>query len=168
MYKYFLFLLVVFCSFEALSFDDEINVVIFAPKTNVANNKNVFPSCNDAKMLRKVARRIKEYYEANPKKNILEFRKRALTLKNLKNFEEISVDNFDNKENYFVAKELVMSKINYHLKSEEMKLCRGNKFSKIYFLMYSEGLGVRVQILNFLPSKEDGNDFSIYIENEKA
>ena len=43
-------------------------------------------------------------------------------------------------------------------------MCRGGAVSGIYLLMYPEGNGTRVQILNFVPAPDSGNEFSIYFE----
>ncbi len=46
-----------------------------------------------------------------------------------------------------------------------MRLCRGN--SDIYLLIYPEGHGFRVQILNFIPAAANGNEFSIFYADEQ-
>ena len=71
---------------------------------------------------------------------------------------------FDNASNYEVARELVMTKINYRIAEDNLRLCRGGAVSGIYLLMYPEGSGTRVQILNFVPAPDSGNEFSIYFE----
>ena len=63
-----------------------------------------------------------------------------------------------------MARELVMTKINYRIAEHNLRLCRGGAVSGIYLLMYPEGNGTRVQILNFVPAPDSGNEFSIYFE----
>lgn len=131
--------------------DSEINVVIFAPKPQAESAAARLPSCNDPAMLKAVAEKVKEYQDENPASSIISRRKQALIVKNLKEFEEIPAAEFDNASNYEVARELVMTKINYRIAEDNLRLCRGGAVSGIYLLMYPEGSGTRVQILNFVP-----------------
>lgn len=149
---------------SAVRAEDEIGVVIFAPRPEEKAVGAELPSCNDGRMLNEVAALIGEYQQAHPAASIVSRRKQALLLKNLQWFEEIPVADFDNASNYEVARELVMTKINYKIDESEMRLCRGNRGGDIYLLMYPEGMGTRVQILNFVPAPESGNEFSIYYE----
>ncbi len=144
--------------------EDEIGVVIFAPKPEETGVRAELPFCDDSRMLNEVATLIREYQQAHPAASIVSRRKQMLLLKNLKWFEEIPVADFDNTSNYEVARELVMTKINYKINESKMRLCRGNRGSDIYLLMYPEGTGARVQILNFVPAPESGNEFSVYYE----
>lgn len=115
-------------------------------------------------MLKAVAEKVKEYQDENPASSVISRRKQALIVKNLKEFEEIPAAEFDNASNYEVARELVMTKINYRIAEDNLRLCRGGAVSGIYLLMYPEGSGTRVQILNFVPAPDSGNEFSIYFE----
>lgn len=152
------------CSANAQEADNDINVVIFAPKAEVTKSNAQLPQCDNTEMLEQVSTQIREYQEGNPSDSIVGRREQALIVKNLKNFKEISIADFDYKGNYVVGKELVMTKVNYHLENDDMRLCQ-NTGSDIYLLMYPEGKGARVQIINFVPSVGSGNDFSIYYEN---
>ncbi len=166
MIRYVFALVCLLFSFSAAAENEgsEINVVIFAPKNPEAAVAARLPSCNDTGMLTAVAEKIREYQTENPGMSIVSRRKQALIIKNLKEFSTIPVAAFDNASNYEVAKELIMTKINYHITEENMRLCKGNNGSEIYLLMYPEGSGFRVQILNFVPSSDNGNEFSIYYE----
>ncbi len=152
-------------SLQAQTEASDINVVIFAPKAEDKPAAAGLPSCNQASMLAAVAAEIGEYQQAHPANSIVSRRKQALMIKNLKDFEEIPVANFDNSANYEVARELVMTKVNYRISEENMRLCRGN--SDIYLLIYPEGHGFRVQILNFIPAAANGNEFSIFYADEQ-
>lgn len=167
MLKYFLILAAVCLPFslQAQTEASDINVVIFAPKAEDKPAAAGLPSCNQASMLAAVAAEIGEYQQAHPANSIVSRRKQALMIKNLKDFEEIPVANFDNSANYEVARELVMTKVNYRISEENMRLCRGN--SDIYLLIYPEGHGFRVQILNFIPAAANGNEFSIFYADEQ-
>lgn len=167
MLKYFLILAAVCLPFslQAQTEASDINVVIFAPKAEDKPAAAGLPSCNQASMLAAVAAEIGEYQQAHPANSIVSRRKQALMIKNLKDFEEIPVANFDNSANYEVARELVMTKVNYRISEENMRLCRGN--SDIYLLIYPEGHGFRVQILNFIPAAATGNEFSIFYADEQ-
>ena len=167
MLKYFLILAAVCLPFslQAQTEDSAIKVVIFAPKAEDKPAAAGLPSCNQASMLAAVAAEIGEYQQAHPANSIVSRRKQALMIKNLKDFEEIPVANFDNSANYEVARELVMTKVNYRISEENMRLCRGN--SDIYLLIYPEGHGFRVQILNFIPAAANGNEFSIFYADEQ-
>ncbi len=167
MLKYFL-ILAAMClpfSLQAQTEASDINVVILAPKAEDKPAAAGLPSCNQASMLAAVAAEIGEYQQAHPANSIVSRRKQALMIKNLKDFEEIPVANFDNSANYEVARELVMTKVNYRISEENMRLCRGN--SDIYLLIYPEGHGFRVQILNFIPAAANGNEFSIFYADEQ-
>ena len=167
MLKYFLILVAVCLPFslQAQTEASDINVVIFAPKAEDKPAAAMLPSCNQASMLAAVAAEIGEYQQAHPANSIISRRKQALMIKNLKDFEEIPVANFDNSANYEVARELVMTKVNYRISEENLRLCRGN--SDIYLLIYPEGHGFRVQILNFIPAAASGNEFSIFYVDEQ-
>lgn len=166
MKRYFLIPALAFLAFSARaeSADSEINVVIFAPKPQAESASARLPSCNDPAMLKAVAEKVKEYQDENPASSVISRRKQALIVKNLKEFEEIPAAEFDNASNYEVARELVMTKINYRIAEDSLRLCRGGAVSGIYLLMYPEGSGTRVQILNFVPAPDSGNEFSIYFE----
>lgn len=167
MLKYFLILAAACLPFslQAQTEASDINVVIFAPKAEDKPAAAGLPSCNQAPMLAAVAAEIGEYQQAHPANSIVNRRKQALMIKNLKDFEEIPVADFDNSANYEVARELVMTKVNYRISEENMRLCRGN--SDIYLLIYPEGHGFRVQILNFIPAAANGNEFSIFYADEQ-
>lgn len=152
-------------SASAQEIDEEINVVIFAPKGESPVLSDKLPQCGNVEMLEQVSAQIREYQAGNPAHSITGRREQALIVKNLKNFEEVSIPDFDHEANYNVGKELVMTKVNYHLEDEDMRLCK-NTGSDIYLLMYPEGNGARVQIINFAPSASSGNEFSIYYENQ--
>lgn len=166
MNRYFLIPALAFLAFSARAenADSEINVVIFAPKPQAESAAARLPSCNDPAMLKAVAEKVKEYQDENPASSVISRRKQALIVKNLKEFEEIPAAEFDNASNYEVARELVMTKINYRIAEDNLRLCRGGAVSGIYLLMYPEGSGTRVQILNFVPAPDSGNEFSIYFE----
>ncbi len=144
--------------------DNQINVVIFAPKEKAEKTAERLPECNDPSMLKAVTEKVKEYQLDSPVYGIISRRKRALIVKNLKNFKDVSLASFDKSSNYEVARELVMTKINYHLSEQEMRLCKSHTGNGIYLLMYPEGGGTRVQILNLAPSSDGGNELSIYYE----
>ena len=153
-------------SAQAQVSDEEINVVIFAPKAEQGGVDERLPACNDKEMINAVTAHIQEYQEGNPSNSIVGRRKQKLIVKNLRDFEDVSIADFDRKSNYSVAKELVMAKVNYHLEEKDMRLC-SNTGSDIYLLMYPEGSGARVQIINFVPVTGDSNDFSVYFEKPK-
>ena len=151
-----------FCA-RAEESTEEINVVIFASGEKAGRGANL-PECNDAGVLTAVAGEIAEYYRGSPATSIIGRRRQALLLKNLREFTEIPIDDFDNADNYAVASQLIMTKVNYHFGNDDLRLCKGNDDSDIYLLMYPEGSGTRVQILNFVPMPETGNEFSVYVE----
>ena len=151
-----------FCA-RAEEATEEINVVIFASGEKAGRGANL-PECNDAGVLTAVAGEIAEYYRGSPATSIIGRRRQALLLKNLREFTEIPIDDFDNADNYAVASQLIMTKVNYHFGNGDLRLCKGNDDSDIYLLMYPEGSGTRVQIMNFVPMPETGNEFSVYVD----
>jgi len=166
MIKYFI--LAILLAFPASArelHDYTIHVELPTPAT-ITPQRAFLPDCNEPQMLEMVTDKIKEHQSSRATGSIIERRAQALMVKNLNNFTELSVEDFDNASNYTVANELVMTKINLRIRAEHMRLCKGSGRSNIYLLIYPEGEGFRVQILNFVPPTEKGNNFSIlYIEN---
>ena len=151
-----------FCA-RAEESTEEINMVIPAAEEK-AEQRQSLPECNDTGVLTAIAEKIAEYYRGSPATSIIGRRRQALLLKNLREFTEIPIDDFDNADNYAVASQLIMTKVNYHFGNDDLRLCKGNDDSDIYLLMYPEGGGTRVHILNFVPMSETGNEFSVYVE----
>ncbi len=142
--------------------ENEINVVISSPKEVSVASKEKLPECNNALMLELVSAKIQEYQKANPSNSIVGRREQALIIKNLKNFIEEPVLGFNHDNNYNVAKELVMAKVNYHLNDNNIRLCR-NIGNDIYLLIYPDEDRIKVQIINFAPSN---TEFSVYMEQK--
>ena len=139
--------------------NNDINVVIFAATEKKVQIKKL-PDCQDANIKKFVLTQINQYYQNNPATSIIGRRQQSLLLKNLKDFYEIPLDSFDNASNYATAQELIMTKINYGLTNDELRLCHSDK-KNVYLLMNLENDGVKIQIIN-LPISEKNGKLSAY------
>lgn len=115
------------------------------------------PECDNARLLEKVLERIGKFYKQHPVNNIMDKRRQALMLKNLRDFKEIDIPTFDPKENFNVSDQLIAYKINKGLKDEDMRLCRSSLPRAIYLLIYPKNNSYTVEIINFpgMPRSED-------------
>ena len=131
-----------------------------------ANNQNYLnttdmPDCNDKKLISEVKAAIEEYLSNAPQVSIIENRKRNLVLKNVDEYKEIPVSEFNNADNYLVANELIMTKINRNMTDDDLRLCVGTGKKPVYLLIYPEDFRYRVQIINFISPTANGNAFAI-------
>lgn len=129
-------------------------------------DKYILPLCDDEEMIAAVVAKIKAHQELQPAKSIIENRSRALIIKNLQEFNELSVENFNNASNYNVADAIIMTKINFGIKENQMRLCQSNAKSNIYLLIYPENNVYHVNIINFVAASRN-NNFSITIPMSK-
>ena len=122
------------------------------------------PPCDDKKLAALVMAKVAEYQGQHPVSGILEKRRQALLLKNLKNFSEVPVDNFTSRQNYNVANRLLMTKINNGLDNDQIRLCKNDGYGKaadIYLLLYPHGLDIRVVIINLVAAEDPKEEFFI-------
>ena len=117
------------------------------------------PECHNEKLLQRVLDRIAKYYDEHPVNNIIDKRRQALMLKNLKDFKPVDIATFNPKENYSVSDQIISYKINKGLKEEEMRLCRSSLPRAIYLLIYPQGNVFIAEIINF-PGMPISKDFT--------
>ncbi|MBR1648948.1 MAG: hypothetical protein IJ689_05050 [Alphaproteobacteria bacterium] len=158
--RYFMLLALLLFS-STVKADDENIMIIIPQESDEVFNVEDMPDCNNTKLHQTVRSAIKEYLQNNLQGSITSLRQRRLILKNIDKYEEINIAEFDNAENYFVANELAMYKINRHLKEREMRLCRSWGQMPIYLLITPEDFRYKVDIINFIAPTEEGNNFSV-------
>lgn len=116
------------------------------------------PECNNEVLIKLVEAKVAEFYKSNPADSLLEKRRQALLLKNLRAYTEVSTEGFTSKQNYNVANHLLMTKINEGLDDDEIKLCKnaglGNA-SDIYLLIYPQNFQIKISILNLLKNPQE-------------
>ena len=169
--KYLLLLLMFFCSVSAAFAqtqavaDERIMVIVPPEEENVESNANM-PTCDNQRVIADVKEAITAYLQQHNSGSIIEKRKRNLVVKNIDKYTEIPVAEFDNSQNYLVANELVMTKINRKVKEQNLRLCVGEGKIPVYLLIYPEDFGYRVQIINFISPGKNGNEFSVFYAPE--
>lgn len=139
-----------------------ISLLVITPTANAAlysaRLDNNVPLCNEPKILEKILEKIKKYQQENPKSSIIENRKYALMLKDLRSFEEIDPQKLDIKNNYAVADKLITTKINKNVTEDQLRLCQstGEGISKdLYLLIYRKNYETIVDIINYAPVNEE-------------
>lgn len=142
--------------------DDNTPIMVIYPTDgdNYVNTDNM-PDCNDSRLVSDVRNAIRLYLENMPAQSIIDYRKHHLVLKNIEKYTEIPVDEFKNSDNYLVANELTMTKINQHMTNNDFRLCVAGGKKPIYLLIYPEDFRYRVQIIDFIPPTPSGNTFSL-------
>ena len=142
--------------------DDKSPIMTIYPQDHehYLNTDNM-PSCDNAELIAEVKDAVAEYLSHTPELSIIENRKRKIVLKNINAYKEIPVNEFSNHDNYQVANELLMNKINNHMTDQDFRICVSSGKKPIYLLIYPEDFSYRVQIINFTQPTSDGNNFSI-------
>lgn len=116
------------------------------------------PECNNEVLIKLVEAKVAEFYKSHPADSLLEKRRQALLLKNLRAYTEVPTEGFTSKQNYNVANHLLMTKINEGLDDSKIKLCKnaglGNA-SDIYLLIYPQNFQIKISILNLLKNPQE-------------
>lgn len=136
-------------------------MVIYPTDEGSYLNTDNMPDCNNPELVSDVKEAIRSYLKNMPKMSIIDYRKRNLVLKNIDAYTEIPLDEFNNSDNYLVANELAITKINRHMTNNDFRLCVAEGAKPIYLLIYPEDFRYRVQIINFVPPASNGNVFSL-------
>lgn len=130
----------------------------------------VLPGCDNEQMIEKVIAKVDAYNQEHPASSIMNKRNQALMLKNLRHFAEVDVADFTSKQNYNVANQILMTKINRRLDDKDLRLCKNTgkgKASEIYLLIYPWWDNVYVSIINFIPPTGENSDFFIVFNGEE-
>ena len=117
------------------------------------------PNCNNPRLLEKVLARISAYYEKHPQFSIMDQRQQVLLLKSLKKFQEISLKNFQPKDNYALADRIIDIKINDGIKEKDLSLCKSLGDREIYLLIYPQKSFYTIEIINF-PGQINSKEFT--------
>lgn len=130
----------------------------------------ILPGCDNEQMIEKVIAKVDAYNQEHPATSIMKKRNQALMLKNLRHFAEIDAADFTSKQNYNVANQILMTKINRRLDDKDLRLCKNTgkgKASEIYLLIYPWWDNVYVSIINFIPPSGENSDFFIVFNGEE-
>ncbi len=146
--------------------EENIMIITSPENYNVSQNENL-PKCDNQVLINDVKEAIRQYLlQRVSGASIIEQRAHRLILNNIDEYREIPLNQFDIRENYFVANEIVMTKINRNIPQSDMRLCVSNGKKPLYLLIYPEDFRYRVQIINFIPPNSEGNNFSIFYTPE--
>lgn len=118
---------------------------------NLFNNK-VIPDCNDERFVQRLKLEAGEIDDYSKLSSDMNRRKKALLLKTIGNFEEISASHIDSKENMLLANRVITTKINSGISEDNIRVCKGRAIpggSRLYVVMYEEKGRVMVYMLNF-------------------
>ena len=164
--KYLLLAVMSLLSFNVFASEtveqEEAIMIIEAPQAADEQKSADFPTCNNEKLIDVVREHVKSHLDKETSGSIMDIRKSRLVLKNINSYTEVPVSTFDSKENFLVANEIVMNKINRDIKESDMRLCVGEGKKPIYLLIYPEDFRYVVQIINFIPPVDGKNDFSVW------
>ena len=138
---------------NAFGFPDKSLITIIESNEAVITEGGTenMPDCNDAGLLAQLKAQLLPYLETGWS-NIRERRKIELTLKNIKNFEQLNTAEITPEKDVVAADRLIELKINQKKRASDIKICKVD--SKIiglpvYTLMYYAGKDLIVEVLNF-------------------
>ncbi len=121
--------------------------------------------CNNAELLKQVRDKIDSLQSQTSEENVVERRRRLLSLKYVENFRPLSVEDFVPRDNYRVANRMIYVKINEGLKDSDLRLCVSDNpilDRKVYLLMYRLKDEIRVDIINYTAAADVSEPFIIY------
>lgn len=131
-------------------------------------NESAKPECADPKLVDAVMNKVREYQREHPSEMMINRRRDALLLKNLPDFTEVSPAGFTSKQDFNVANQLIMTKINKGIDEADIRLCRSRgrgRASEIYLMLYPIGDSWVVNVINFLPPAPEMPSLSFIYEN---
>ena len=120
------------------------------------------PACNDQDFKAKILQTAEKYFENQPVSSTLEKRKKVLRLKNLKDFETVSVKDFSPETDFNTANALIMIKINENVEEKDILLCRQKEEDKniVYIIAYPYLDNVKAHLINLAEKNSDYNAVS--------
>ena len=145
---------------EELDLTEPPEVNLYVDKTRSL----ALPTCEDKLLIKMVEEKAAQYYAQHPAGTIMEKRHQALLLKYLGSYQEVSAKGFTSKQNYNVANQLLMTKINLGLDDNELRLCKNSghgNASDIYLLIYPKYGEIRVSIINFVNNLQPKEEFFV-------
>ncbi len=149
---------------DAFSGDNNKEKTLFA----FPENESAKPECADPKLVDAVMNKVREYQREHPSEMMINRRRDALLLKNLPDFTEVSPAGFTSKQDFNVANQLIMTKINKGIDEADIRLCRSRgrgRASEIYLMLYPIGDSWVVNVINFLPPAPEMPSLSFIYEN---
>ena len=108
------------------------------------------PNCNTLQLFEKVVQTAKKYISELNSDSIINKRKAALLISNLKNFEQVNTQDIEPETNYEIANALITIKVNKHLKNDDITLCKqtGKIKDPLYLIIYPYMDNYMVHIIN--------------------
>lgn len=132
--------------------NEKISYVIEGGENVSISGYRPLPDCSDERLLELVRGDIIGYQNRNPASSIIEKRQQMLMLKRISSLSDISSENVTSKENFKLANELIILKINQAIPSTNIKVCKGPKGINnvyLYVIVYDDGNFIKGKILNF-------------------
>ena len=120
------------------------------------------PQCSDKLFVDKIMETIETYQSQIKATSAKQMRQKLLRTKQIKNFEEISVADFEPKTDYDTANALIMVKINKQIDEKDIVLCKqtGKTKKPIYVLAYPYFDNFQGHIINLDPAIRDYEQIS--------
>lgn len=115
------------------------------------------PECNDKDFETKIIETAKKYFEKQPAFSTVQKRKQFLTLKNLKDFERVSAQNFLPETDFNTANALITIKINEHVDEKDILLCRQKEHDQtpVYVIAFPYMDNVKAYVINLAQNNPD-------------
>ena len=117
--------------------------------------------CDNPRLKEQIEHFIYKNINKNETNSVIEKRRRLLLVRNLQNFEEVKVEQIDDKQDFETMAALAYMKINKHI--EINKICRSvqnendnqdSKFKNIYAILYVVAGYYKVVVTNLMPVTE--------------
>lgn len=128
-----------------------ILALLLIPGMAHASVAGTVPMCDDPRLLQRVSEKVSEYHMDSQTQSVVGRREQAILLKEMQSFEEISSDNFTDKDDYQTAKRLIEIKINKNVPASDVRLCKNTGkgiASKVYLIVYAYRGGHHIAIVN--------------------
>lgn len=165
------FCLLVSTSVWAQENEEDLLAPVVQEETLVEENEPQveLPECTDKALIEKTQEVLISYNDSHPIGSLYEKRKRALQMRLMKSFEEVSSEGFTSKQNRLVADKLLMTKINKGLEDSQIRLCRSQKtderFKTVYLMMYIGTTNLpEIYVLNYSDNKDEEIRFNLVPE----
>ncbi len=135
-------------------------------ETAFPQNEQIFefskPKCTDKAFEARAFETIQSYLKQKPEAFSINKRMKALKLKGIKGFEEVSPINFGPKEDYNTANALMMVKINKKIEQEDILLCKqtGTAKNPIYILAHPYFDNIKAYVINLDRNSTNYEDIS--------
>ncbi len=122
------------------------------------------PDCNDEKLLAQTREYVAGYYQKNDNLGVMFRRRRHFVLNALHDFSQEKIADYKTQNARPVSDMIAELKVNQGIIEENMRLCKKQipvkGMKDIYLLLYPEGEGYKVYVLNLNPKRDKTYDNS--------